>query len=177
MSTPAVNRSVNEIQNFGARYTPRIVRDIQTDSEKRIEHHNLCRKERLKEAFELPGTNDSKKIMFQVDNHFEREKNLQRILTDLGLQNAMQIHAIDTAYVPAVAADPAHGIAAVPAVLETYTTRDLFDLKNEFTQTEIEEHCRIMNLHEDVENPVGNLLALTVILSNCKKELHTKIEA
>ena len=172
-------RTVAQLQTTGARYTSASVALIQdaAHAEQRIEHNNLCRKERIKEAIELPG-NGSKNMIFQDDGYFTKEKQLQAVLSDLGLDLSCTIHAIDVEYVAAVAADPGPpAVAAVPEVQETYTTRDWFNVAVNFTQTHIENHCRILNRHPDIEYPVSNSLSLVVILNNCKKELRTKIEA
>ena len=175
MAVP-VDRTVQQLNNLGARYSPQTVRDIQADAERRLEHHSQCRKERLKEQFEIPEA--SKKVMiFQISDHFEREQNCKNVIIDMGLQQGTLIHAVDTPYVAPVAGDPANGVAAVAEVQETYTTHDWFDLDHEFTQDEVEAHCRIMNRHPDEEYPVSNHLSMVIVLNNCKRELRAKIEA
>lgn len=184
MVTPVI-RADEDLFQYGARYTAERVRAIQVNdqSEHRLEHHAVCRKEHIAHKLELPSASKNDMIM-QVDNHFQREKDLQKSLTDLRLSVSHTIMAIDQEYVDAVvavAADPnavppVAAVAAQAAVLKTYTTQNWFELTNDFTQTQIEDHCQILNRHPEAEKPVAYSLCQMIVLNNCKTQLRTKVE-
>ena len=172
------DRTQGALLTLGARYTPEVVGAIQVaaETERKLEHHAFCRKETLKEKLELPGS-DKKHMIFQVDNHFQREKNLRKSLVDLGLGLTCDIHSITTPYVPAVIADPNANppVAGVPEQDEIYATRDWFDINQTFTQAEIKAHCCVLNHHPELQCPASNSLSLIMILNNCKPNLALRL--
>ena len=132
MVVPRLTVTAADVDSAANRYSEADIETIHAGGnetrEDRIEHHTLCKKERIKEPFELPDMN-KKNIIFQVDNHFEKEARMKKALLDLGLRKCFMIHAINVEYVPA---DRVNNIAEVE---ETYhPARDFFNMQEVFTQ-------------------------------------------
>lgn len=176
MTTP-VDRTQLQIANAHSRFTWDDLTTFAADAnqERRTEHRNLVHKEKLSVKFKKPDL-VSKEVIPEVDGHFLLERELKKKLTDLGLIQATRVMAIDQPYVPAVAADAANQIAAVPAVLETYTDRDFFDINETFERQEIEAACRIQNRHGDVRYTTASWLIYQLVLINTSKELLHKVQ-
>ena len=182
------HRTDNELVVGSGRYTHAAVMALDPTSEAKIEHRNLCKKERLKSPFALPKvSSDFKGTLNEIDSYFLIERNFSKVLNDLGVANPFANlvkngrDVVDKTEDLAAwngtndAGRRALGLLAIP-VIPALDTVNIFDITETISQEEVEGSNYYYNTLDEPKNFQINFVTKDMLLNNTKADLRKKVE-